>query len=103
MESLTPEVKILDEKYYLIRSCGEEICICRSEEEAKLVIDSFAETEIINLREKNKSLNVYREDLEGGNVVRVLSQRIGYFYSSAIVEEIYFDFRDLSMVRYEKN
>ena len=87
---LTPEVTMESKTLYLVRVDGEELAFVDSEDEAKLVVDSVAASE--QKRLENDWTKVFRQDLDEGCSVAILTQSLGFFVNGGIVRAVYIDY-----------
>jgi len=81
MYSITPEVMMNDDILYLIKVDGEEHSFTKSKEEAKLIIDSLAQSYIKEYKKEYSDRKIYREEEE--DCIRVLTQSSNVFYTNA--------------------
>ena len=88
---ITPEVSMDSRMLFLIRIDGEEWAFVNSEEEAKLVIDSFAASEINRL--ENDKTEVYRKDSMDGKKIVISEKTLGMIYNSSVRDIMEIDFR----------
>lgn len=72
---LTPEIALNGQLLYLVRRNSEEKVICKTEEEAVYAIDSLVTVEI---RDSRVSSQLFRQDTEGGRVVKIWQAVAGY-------------------------
>nr|QBK85634.1 MAG: hypothetical protein LCMAC101_02290 [Marseillevirus LCMAC101] len=91
---ITPEVSMDSRVLFLIRIDGEEWAFVNSEEEAKLVIDSFAASEV-NRLESDKT-EVYRKDSKDGKKIVISEKTLGMIYNSSVHSIMEIDFRPVS-------
>ena len=97
---LTPEIEIADKSLFVILCNDTEIMgFCENINQARKIIDSLAESEKVRF-EKNKSILVFRRDMEK-DIVVILTQQLGYLYSGNLMQEVSFSFKEVN--KYEIN
>jgi len=88
--SLTPELKVYDETWCLIRKDGEELFLVKGKKEAKLAVDSLAAAR--QNEATDEKTKVYREDLNDGKKVIISIQALGVLYDGKIEQDTILDF-----------
>lgn len=97
---LTPEVHMNSTVLYLVRVDKEEVCFCKTEQEAILVIDSLAAA--IQKELTDEFTKVYREDIREGEKVILSTQSLGYLINGPLYQTKFFDYVPVSQASYIK-
>lgn len=97
---LTPEVHMNSHVLYLVRADKEEVCFCKTEKEAVLVIDSLAAA--VQKEMTDEYTKVYREDVREGEKVILSTQALGFLINGGIHQAKVFDYVPVSQALYVK-
>jgi hypothetical protein len=100
MIKLTPEVHMNSKVLYLVRVDKEEVCFCKTEKEAVLVIDSLAAA--VQKELTDEYTKVYREDIRDGEKVILSTQTLGFLINGGIHQAKVFDYVPVSQALYVK-
>lgn len=87
---ITPEVVTVNNIRFLVRQDEQELVFVDTEQEAKLVVDSFANAEQNRLT--TPSVRVLRRDHDDGKKVELRTQTLGYIVNGRVLRETVIDY-----------
>lgn len=88
--NITPEVSMDSQISYLIRIDGQEMAFAKTEEEARLIIDSIANAE--TKRMTDEVTEIFRNDSKDENRVVLSRKDLGVLYNSSVYKVMEVDY-----------